>query len=70
MERPWNGHCHRCGKATSVHTMSRFNTDLICLECEEAEQKHPRYAEAHDAEERAVLQGNYNFPGIGKPFDL
>jgi hypothetical protein len=50
--------------------MSRFNTDTICPPCEDREKKHPKYQEARDTEMRAVQQGNYNFPGIGKPADL
>jgi hypothetical protein len=28
------------------------------------------YQKAREAERQAVLAGNYNFPGIGKPDDL
>lgn len=57
--------CDRCGKETRSHIMSRFNTQDICMECNEAETKHPRYREACEAEEAAVRRGDYNFPGIG-----
>jgi hypothetical protein len=50
--------------------MSRFNTDMICDDCENKEKNHPAYAEAVKAELNAVKSGNYNFPGIGKPRDL
>ena len=63
----WNGHCHRCGKETRVHTMSRYSTALICMDCEDAEKKRPDYKRAHAAEEAAVRAGDYNFPGIGEP---
>jgi hypothetical protein len=53
-----------------VSIMSRFNTDEICMECEEKEKKHPDYPRAVKAEAAAVRAGNYNFPGIGKPADL
>ena len=62
--------CDRCHKETKMSTMSRFNTDTICPTCEDREKKHPKYQEARDTEMRAVQQGNYNFPGIGKPADL
>ena len=50
--------------------MSFFNTDTICMGCEENERKHPKYKEAKEAEAQAVASGDYNFPGIGKPSDL
>lgn len=57
--------CERCGKEAQATIMSRFNTQVLCLECEAAERKHPRYEEARAAEEAAVRRGDYNFPGIG-----
>ena len=64
--------CNRCGAsfANRAHTMSFFNTDMICMNCVQKERKHSRYKEAHDTECEAVRRGNYNFPGIGKPEDL
>lgn len=62
--------CHRCHQEVTSHTMSRFNTDTICIPCEEKERKHPKYKEASDAELKACQSGNYNFKGIGKPADL
>ena len=46
-------------------TMSRFNTDCLCLACAEAEKYHPRYREAVEAELAEIRKGNYNFKGIG-----
>ena len=60
----WNGHCQRCGKETSGFTMSWFNTDLVCFDCKDKETKDPNYKAAREAEERAVRNGNLNFPGI------
>jgi len=62
--------CPRCGKETVGTMMSRFNTDMICLDCIKKEQQHPAYAKAAEAELAAVRSGNLNFPGIGKPVDL
>jgi hypothetical protein len=59
--------CQRCYRQTNVSTMSRFNTQEICLECEEAERKLPEYAEAAKAELEACRRGDFNFPGIGLP---
>ena len=47
--------------------MSKFNTELICMECIAAEKKHPLYKEAAQKELEAVQRGDYNFPGIGWP---
>ena len=63
-------HCDRCRKEAQITTMSFFNTDIICMECGEKEQNHPKYKEAKEAEVQAVANGDYNFPGIGKPSDL
>jgi predicted sulfurtransferase len=64
--------CNRCGVsfANRAHTMSFFNTDMICMNCVQKERKNSRYKEAHDTECEAVRRGDYNFPGIGKPEDL
>lgn len=57
--------CQRCRKETSIHIMSMFNTQEICMECKDAEEKDPRYQEAREAEEAAIRRGDYNFRGIG-----
>jgi len=62
--------CPRCQKETNVTTMSRFNTEEICIPCEDIEKKHPEYQRAVEVEHAEVVKGNYNFPGIGKPADL
>ncbi len=61
--------CSRCGCSLDgkAFTMSRFNTDKICLKCEATEQQHPDYKKAADAELEAVKHGDYNFPGVGWP---
>ncbi|MGW8181736.1 MAG: hypothetical protein ACWGQW_23645 [bacterium] len=65
-----DGKCERCYKETMVTTCSRFNTQMICMECEDKEQKHPDYQRAKDAEMDAVRRGDYNYAGIGLPTDL
>jgi len=62
--------CDRCSKDAICSTMSRFNTDEICMECERKERAHPEYPEAEKAELEAMSDGDWNFPGIGKPADL
>jgi hypothetical protein len=62
--------CERCGRETRSFSMSYFNTDEICPECEDKERAHPLFEEARAAEHAACKQGNYNFPGIGLPDDL
>jgi len=62
--------CHRCKEATPSTMMSRFNTEMICMDCDDKERAHPMYAEAAAKELAAVKRGEMNFPGIGKPEDL
>lgn len=62
--------CDRCGKDTSVSSMSYFNTDTLCAACDDKERAHPKYTEAKAAELAACKRGDFNFPGIGKPEDL
>jgi hypothetical protein len=62
--------CDRCGKETTVTTMSYFNTETVCMVCKDKERAHPKYKAALDADHQAVLRGDFNFPGIGKPDDL
>lgn len=58
--------CDRCGAdlSTGRRTMSRFNEEVICMACKQAEQMRPDYEEACKAEREACLAGNYNFQGI------
>ena len=42
----WSGHCHRCGEKSSIHIMSMFNHELICMTCKEAEKKRADYKAA------------------------
>ncbi len=63
-------HCDRCHKPSNITTMSRFNTDTICITCQDKEKQHPDYNRAVEVEMSEVRKGNYNFKGIGKPSDL
>ncbi len=58
--------CARCRKETDITIMSMLNTEILCLDCREAEQHDPRYEAARRAEGEAVLRGDLNFPGIGR----
>lgn len=62
--------CVRCHKETPVTTMSYFNTDMICMDCDEEERSHPEFKAAQAEEERHVRSGNYNFKGTGRPQNL
>jgi recombinational DNA repair protein (RecF pathway) len=62
--------CERCGAPTNITTMSKFNTETICMDCQRREKAHPLYDEADLAEFTAVANGNLNFPGIGCPAAL
>jgi len=58
--------CQRCFKDTGgCTTMSMFNTQMICMDCAEAEQNDPRYNEAREADVAACRRGDFNFQGIG-----
>ena len=58
--------CDRCGGSLEGgRTMSRFNTDCICMACAEAETRHPDYQKAVEAELAEIRKGNRNFKGIG-----
>ena len=62
--------CDRCGNETIMSTMSFFNEDTICPDCEEKEKAHPEYNRAREVELAECKKGNFNFKGIGKPNDL
>ena len=62
--------CERCHDNSPSHVMSMFNTDMICMKCKKKEKKHPDYDRAKEAEHQAVVNGDYNFKGVGKPNDL
>lgn len=59
--------CARCQAEVFATIMSRFNTDIICIPCEEEEKQHPDYGYARDTEIAEVRKGNMNFPGVGWP---
>jgi len=63
-------HCDRCNAKINICTGSYFNEDMICTDCQSREEEHPKYNEAKEAEHRAVLNGDLNFPGIGLPDDF
>lgn len=56
--------CDRCGEENSVFKMSKLNTDNLCMKCIEKERSHSRYEEAAKAEHQAVVNGDYNYPGL------
>lgn len=59
--------CDRCGEETNVTTMSYFNEDILCIECDDLEQKHPDFEIARAVEMEQVRRGNYNYEGVGLP---
>lgn len=62
--------CDRCGEPMRAWTVSYFNYDRICMNCDKAERAHPDFHRAVAEETAACQRGDYNFPGIGKPDDL
>jgi hypothetical protein len=58
-------HCDRCGKDLRLgRTMSRFNTDCICIDCADKEKADKDYNKAVKAELEEIKRGNYNFKGM------
>ena len=53
------------GRHDGSFTMSRSNTDAICMKCAEEERQHHDYQLAADAELAAVRSGNRNFADLG-----
>ena len=64
------GKCDRCKKSMTESTVSYFNTQEICMDCDEIERAHPDFQAAREKETQEVMQGNMNFPGVGLPADL
>ena len=46
--------------------MSRFNKQIIYLECADREQLVHGYISAKKSKQDAVLRGDYNFQGVGR----
>jgi hypothetical protein len=57
--------CDRCGKETSVHIVSMFNTEDICMDCKAAEELARTTKDAVATDNAAIRRGDFNFPGIG-----
>ena len=56
--------CSRCGGELTIRIMSRFNEDVICMDCSDKEKQHPRYKDAMETEHEQVRGGHYNHPGL------
>jgi hypothetical protein len=65
-----SGRCERCKSESTSFKCSYFNTEMICIPCQEKEQKHELYQLAVQEENKQVRMGNYNFEGIGLPNEL
>lgn len=62
--------CDRCDNETKRYTTSMFNTQEICMDCKKAERKLPHYDKAVEADRWAVMNGNWNFEGIGLDYTI
>ena len=56
--------CQRCGKETNITMMSMLNTQTCCMDCIDAEKKHPKYEQAREEESWHVKVGDYNYKGL------
>ena len=59
------GKCERCGDQMRTSTMSKFNTQTICIPCASEERQAPGFEHAEAMEDAAVRRGDYNFKGVG-----
>jgi len=60
--------CDRCFTPDiHSHTMSIFNSDIVCMTCVTIERAHPDYGYASAVEQGEVMRGNLNYPGVGWP---
>lgn len=57
--------CQRCFKEARVFSMSWFNGDDICLDCQDDEKFCPNYGRARSVESSQVRSGLAMFAGIG-----
>lgn len=57
--------CERCNKETRSFTMSWFNTQMICNNCDFKESQMEELKHAKEVELKECLKGNFNFKGIG-----
>jgi hypothetical protein len=48
--------CDRCRKQSGAYIMSMFNTQWICMDCKEAEQKRDDYQQAVDRDVAEYMQ--------------
>jgi hypothetical protein len=69
-DMPRGNRCERCFQKDDSFSMSIFNTDWICNDCQDKEARHPLFQKARKIEAEHCKNGNYNFEGIGLPDDL
>ena len=63
--------CDRCGSENKkMLFISVFNTQNICVNCKDKEEKHNDFLKATRANRAEEARGNYDFEGIGLPEDL
>jgi len=48
--------CDRCFKKSMAYIMSMYNTQWICMDCKDKEQKRDDYQEAVDRDVAAYMQ--------------
>ncbi len=62
--------CGRCGCNTTEVSISFFDDELICNDCEKKERLHPKYELAVREMMAALKKDKFAFTGIGRPSDL
>ena len=61
-----NGCCDRCHVKTNTTIMGRFCVEILCLNCEAKEKRHPQYAEAVKRK-RPFVVGSTTSRGLASP---
>ncbi len=57
--------CDRCkGPTNNTTIQSQFNHQVICMKCKKEEKLDPDYKLAVEAEQEAIRNGDYNYPGF------
>ena len=62
--------CERCSVKAKTITMSWFNIQMICNDCDKKELNHKDIDKAKSLELEQVKKGNYNYMGMCLPNDL
>ena len=66
----WEGRCQRCGAVCKAFTISYYDRDLLCSDCDAEERARPDFQVAVATLRQAHLVGNFTFDGLDHVEDL